>query len=118
MKKLLLSIILTLLVLTPASAHGFLVRAVPDDGAVLDRAPARVQYWFSESLEPAFSKLTVRDANGEIVASGGTDPDAPTLLSAALPNGLPDGAYIADLRLAFASDGQTAKRARVEADTV
>ena len=113
MKKLLLSIILTLLVLTPASAHGFLVRAVPDDGAVLDRAPARVQYWFSESLEPAFSKLTVRDANGEIVASGGTDPDAPTLLSAALPNGLPDGAYIADLRLAFASDGHVITETRV-----
>lgn len=113
MKKLLLSILLAVLVLTPVSAHGFLVRAVPDDGAVLDRAPARVQYWFSESLEPAFSKLTVRDANGEIVASGGTDPDAPTLLSAALPSGLPDGAYITDLRLAFASDGHVITETRV-----
>lgn len=113
MKKLLLSIILTLLVLTPVSAHGFLVRAVPDDGSVLDRAPARVQYWFSESLEPAFSKLTVRDANGQVVATGGSDPDAPTLLSAALPSGLPDGAYIADLRLAFASDGHVITETRV-----
>jgi copper transport protein len=113
MKKLLFSVTLALLVLMPASAHGFLVRAVPDDGAVLDRAPARVQYWFSESLEPAFSKLTVRDANGEIVATGGTDPDAPTLLSAALPNGLSDGAYIVDLRLAFASDGHVITETRV-----
>ena len=113
MKKLLLCIILLLSVLTPASAHGFLVRAVPEDGAVLDRAPARVQYWFSESLEPAFSKLTVRDANGEIVASGGTEADAPTLLSAALPSALPDGAYIADLRLAFASDGHVITETRV-----
>jgi copper transport protein len=113
MKKLLLFITLALLSMMPASAHGFLVRAVPDDGAVLDRAPARVQYWFSESLEPAFSKLTVRDANGQIVATGGTEPDAPTLLSASLPSGLPDGAYIADLRLAFASDGHVITETRV-----
>lgn len=113
MKRLLLSVILILLALMPVSAHGFLVRAVPDDGAALERAPARVQYWFSESLEPAFSKLSVRDASGSIVAVGGTDPDAPTLLSASLPNGLPDGAYIADLRLAFASDGHVITETRV-----
>lgn len=111
--RMLTLLVLTLLIITPVSAHGFLVRAVPDDRAVLNRAPARVQYWFSEGLEPAFSKLTVRDANGTIVAEGGTPPDSPNLLSAQLPPSLPDGAYIADLRLAFASDGHVIAETRV-----
>lgn len=96
-----------------ASAHGFLVRAVPNDRAVLERSPARVQYWFSESLEPAFSSLTVRTPSGEVIAEGGSDPDNTALLSATLPPNLPDGAYIADLRLAFASDGHVIAETRV-----
>lgn len=96
-----------------ASAHGFLVRAVPNDRAVLERSPARVQYWFSESLEPAFSSLTVRTPAGEVIAEGGSDPDNSALLTASLPPNLPDGAYIADLRLAFASDGHVIAETRV-----
>lgn len=96
-----------------ASAHGFLVRAVPNDRAVLERSPARVQYWFSESLEPAFSSLTVRTPAGDVIAEGGSDPDNTALLAATLPPNLPDGAYIADLRLAFASDGHVIAETRV-----
>lgn len=33
----------------------------PARRAVLSRAPARVQLWFNERLEPQFSTLTVRD---------------------------------------------------------
>ena len=112
-RRLIVALALALLAVVPASAHGFLVRAVPDDRAVLERAPARVQYWFSEGLEPAFSKLTVRDANGTVVAEGGSDPTNTTLLSAELQPNLPDGAYIADLRLAFASDGHVIAETRV-----
>ncbi len=112
-RRLIVALALVLLAVVPVSAHGFLVRAVPDDRAVLERAPARVQYWFSEGLEPAFSKLTVRDANGTVVAEGGSDPTNTTLLSAELQPNLPDGAYIADLRLAFASDGHVIAETRV-----
>jgi copper transport protein len=102
-------LLLTLLVLclsaAPASAHGFIVRAIPENRAALERSPVRVQYWFSESLEPAFSSITVRDEAGAEIASGGVSPDTPSLMSARLPPNLPDGAYSVDLRIAFASDG-------------
>ena len=97
----------------PASAHGYLVRSIPGDRATLERAPVRVQYWFSEGLEPDFSAITVRDAEGNTVATGGVDPDNNTLLSARLPTDLADGAYISDLRIAFASDGHVIVETRV-----
>ena len=33
-----------LLTLYPVSAHGYLLRSIPEDRAVLERAPARLQY--------------------------------------------------------------------------
>ncbi len=98
--------IFTLLItLRPVAAHGYLLRSIPDDRAVLARAPARLQYWFSEGLEARFSTLTVRDQQGDVVATGNVSPDNNTLLTARLPRGLSNGAYIVDMRLAFASDG-------------
>jgi copper transport protein len=97
----------------PAQAHGFIVRAVPEDRAVLQRSPTRLQYWFSEGLEPNFSSINVRDQNGEIIATGGVDADNPALMRAQLPPNLPDGVYIAELRVAFASDGHVITETRV-----
>ncbi len=103
---------LLLLALTPALAHGFLIRAVPPDGAVLERSPARVQYWFSESLEPAFSRITVRGPGGVVVAQAESDPQTPSVLAVRLPPELPDGTYLVELRLAFASDGHVIVESR------
>jgi copper transport protein len=80
---------------------------------VLERAPSRVQYWFSEALEPDFSSVNVRAPSGEIVTVGGVSPDDDRLLSAQLPSGLPDGAYIVELRIAFASDGHVVTETQV-----
>lgn len=100
-------ILLALMLLSPAraEAHGYLVRAIPEDRAVLERAPVRVQYWFSESLERAYSILTIRDSDGNVIAEGGVDERDAALLSVRLPTTLPDGAYLSELRIAFASDG-------------
>lgn len=106
-------LILLLVAPLPASAHGYLLRAIPEDGAVLERAPARLQYWFSEELESEFSTITVRDQTGNLVASGGVSAENSSLLTVRLPRGLPDGAYIADLRLAFASDGHVIAQSQV-----
>jgi copper transport protein len=92
-------------VVQPVAAHGYLVRAIPPDRAVLDRPPTRVQYWFSEALEPRFSSIRVSDSSGSVIAEGGLDETNRALLSVRLPADLPDGAYTVDLRLAFASDG-------------
>ncbi len=97
----------------PTLAHGYLIRAIPEERAVLDRAPVRVQYWFSEGLEPEFSTIQVVDQAGSVVASGGLSPNDDKLLTARLPNDLPDGVYFVDLRLAFASDGHVIAERRL-----
>ncbi len=95
------------------SAHGYIVRAIPEDRATLERAPARAQYWFSEGLEPSYSALTIRDSEGNTVATGGVSPRDAALLEARLPSNLPDGAYIAELRVAFSGDGHVVVESRV-----
>lgn len=99
--------------LSPVSAHGYLLRSIPEDGSVLERPPARIQYWFSEGLESRFSSLTVRNQQGDVVAEGGVSPENNALLTARLPRDLPDGAYIVDMRIAFASDGHVIAQSRV-----
>ncbi|MEP7294477.1 MAG: CopD family protein, partial [Chloroflexota bacterium] len=109
------SISLLLLLIAPqiASAHGYIVRSIPQDRAVLQHAPPRLQYWFSENLEPKFSKLTVRDQVGNVIAEGGVDSTDKSLLAVRLPSNLPNGAYVAELRTAFASDGHVVVETRV-----
>lgn len=105
--------VMTLMSIAPVSAHGYLIRSIPQDRATLERAPTRLQYWFSEALEAQFSSLTVLDQGGKVVASGGVSEDNNTLLTARLPNDLGDGAYIVDMRIAFASDGHVIAERRV-----
>jgi copper transport protein len=102
-----------LLALQPVRAHGYIVRAIPEDRAVLERPPTRLQYWFSEGLEPSFSSVLLRDQTGAVLAEGGTDPDNRALMTLAVPPGLPDGAYLVELRPAFASDGHVRSETRV-----
>ena len=76
--------------------------------------PTRLQYWFSESLEPAFSELKLRDENGTIIAEGAVDERDDSLLAMQLPPGaLDDGAYIVELRPTFASDSHVVAESRV-----
>ncbi|MCB9456115.1 MAG: CopD family protein [Anaerolineaceae bacterium] len=115
MKRLSYIVLFALLLgaVVPVQAHGYIVRSIPEDRVTLERAPTRLQYWFSEDLEPDFSSLIVRDQTGNVVAEGGVSPDDASLLLAQLPIGLPDGAYIAELRTAFASDGHVVVETRV-----
>ena len=48
----------------PADAHAILVKSVPAARAALSRPPGRMQLWFSERLEPAFSAVSVWSAAG------------------------------------------------------
>jgi copper transport protein len=90
----------------PALAHGYLVRSIPQDRSVLERAPTRLQYWFSEDLEPRFSSLVLRDAQGRVMAEGGVDAANNALLTLSLPPGvLANGTYVVELRPAFSADG-------------
>jgi copper resistance protein C len=61
---------------SPAAAHAFLDRADPGVGSTLAAAPAQVQIWFTEALEPSFSTITVTDAHGSDVGQGKATVDA------------------------------------------
>ncbi|MEO0561822.1 MAG: copper resistance protein CopC [Chloroflexota bacterium] len=104
---------LCLLPPTTSNAHGYIVRSIPEDRAVLERPPTRVQYWFSEDLEPEFSEITLLDANGDEIVQGQVDPDNNALMLLRPPTDLPDGAYVVSLRPAFASDGHVVAETRV-----
>jgi hypothetical protein len=95
----------------PAAAHAALVRSVPARRATVARAPARVQLWFSERLEPAYSSVSVRDAAGRRVDAGDArvDPDDPARLSVGLP-ALAPGAYTVRFRV-LSVDGHVVEAA-------
>jgi methionine-rich copper-binding protein CopC len=65
---------LSLLFLTVSAAtvdaHASLSRASPSGGSALSTAPQEVTLTFTDTLEAAFSKLTVTDANGTEVSQG------------------------------------------------
>jgi copper resistance protein C len=62
-----------------AEAHASLVRSVPAHRAALGQMPERVQLWFNERLEPAYSTVSVwneagAQVDGRDVAVGPDDP--------------------------------------------
>ena len=88
--------------LAPANlyAHAYLVKSMPAQRAVLYRAPAKIQLWFNERLEPRYSSFTVRGADGKVVAIGKTEVsrDDPKQLSGPL-QALPPGRYVIKYRV-------------------
>jgi copper transport protein len=94
------------LTVVPVLAHALLVRSIPEANAVLDRAPAQVELFFSETVDPAFSTIKVLDANGQPVDNGDTqvDPVDATHLIVSLRS-LPDGIYTVSWKALSATDG-------------
>jgi methionine-rich copper-binding protein CopC len=63
--------LLVLMLGSPAArAHAFLDHASPLVGSTVGSAPHEVALTFTQSLEPAFSTVTVTDANGAEVSQG------------------------------------------------
>jgi copper transport protein len=91
---------------TPVFAHAELVHAVPEANAGLDRAPAQIELFFSETLEPSFSAIKVFDSNGAQVDGGDSrvDPADATHLLVSLRS-LPDGVYTVSWQALSATDG-------------
>ncbi len=58
-----------LLLAQPAFAHAMLEHADPAAGAVLAKAPQKVVLSFSETLEPTFTRVEVKAADGASVAA-------------------------------------------------
>jgi methionine-rich copper-binding protein CopC len=85
---------------TVADAHAVLVRSAPPARATLSRAPERVDLWFSEPLEPAFSAISVWSETGAQVdrRDGAVDPIDRKQLSATL-GALGPGTYAVRFRV-------------------
>jgi copper resistance protein C len=77
-----------------AAAHAFLDHARPAVGSTLPTSPPDIRLWFTQQLEPAFSKVTVTDNSGNRVDNGdaAVDPNNPSELRATLKK-LPAGTY-------------------------
>ena len=90
----------------PVLAHALLLRSMPEANAVLDRAPAQVELFFSEAVDPAFSTIKVLDATGQPVDNGDTqvDPADAAHLTVSLRS-LPDGIYTVSWKALSATDG-------------
>jgi methionine-rich copper-binding protein CopC len=80
--------------LTIAGAHAFLDHADPRVGSMVTGSPPVVKIWFTEELEPAFSKIEVFDSAGKEVDLKDSKIDSAnkTLMSVSLPK-LPVGNY-------------------------
>ncbi len=78
----------------PASAHAFLDHASPAVGSAVPSAPDAVTLWFTQDLEPAFSKVTVTNQAGQRVDLGSVrvPPGQPDVLQVGLKP-LPPGTY-------------------------
>jgi methionine-rich copper-binding protein CopC len=102
--KALVSLIVPLLGVTvrPAlvESHAVLVKSFPGARALLSRPPSRVQLWFSERLEPAFSTASVWSASGKQVdkRDASVSPDDPKELSVSLGT-LGPGTYTVRCRI-------------------
>jgi methionine-rich copper-binding protein CopC len=77
-----------------AGAHAFLDHADPRVGSMVTGSPPVIKIWFTEELEPAFSRIEVFDTAGHEVDQKDSKVDSANkaLMSVSLPK-LPVGNY-------------------------
>jgi methionine-rich copper-binding protein CopC len=110
-RRVTVSSLFLLLVPTLGWAHASLLKSNPARRAILLRAPERVQLWFNERLEPAFSHVSVWDAAGARVDREDVEvgPDDPKKLSVGLRS-LTPGTYTVKFRV-LSVDGHVVESA-------
>ncbi len=89
-----LALVLLLAWRTHAQAHAFLDHADPKVGSTITQSPTELKLWFTQDLEPAFSKLEVQDGQGKAIdkKDARVDPKEKALLVVSLPP-LRSGSY-------------------------
>ncbi|MBL8119250.1 MAG: copper resistance protein CopC, partial [Anaerolineae bacterium] len=88
------------------SAHANLQRAEPGPNAVLQISPPEIRLWFTEPLEPQFSRIILRDSDGNVLNTPASFVDPVDAFQMALqPGELPDGLYTVAWRALSAADG-------------
>ena len=64
--------VLGLMCARPAQAHAFLDHSIPAVGSSVPTSPSVISLWYTEDVEPAFSKVTVTNSSGQDVDLGNT----------------------------------------------
>ena len=64
-----------------AHAHAMLDHTNPRVGSVVAASPPEVRLWFTQALEPRFSRAELRSAAGAVVASGTVERGSPRELA-------------------------------------
>ncbi len=90
-----LTALASLAAMTHAWAHAFIDHTDPVVGGAVKQAPTEVRLWYTQGLEPAFSRVQVFDAAGKEVDKKDIhlDPKNHHLLMVSLPAGLGAGTY-------------------------
>ena len=91
-------------------AHALLLRSTPAPNAMLARAPASIELWFSEPLEPALSGAQLLDSGLQKVPTIGTvfDPADPGHIVVPV-NALEPGFYTVAWKTLSRADGHEAR---------
>ena len=94
-RALALTALASLASMTHAWAHAFLDHTEPLVGGTVKQSPTEVRLWYTQGLEPAFSRVQVFDAAGKEVDKKDIhlDPKNNHLLIVSLPAGLGGGTY-------------------------
>ncbi|MDI3256465.1 MAG: copper resistance protein CopC [Kyrpidia sp.] len=87
-----------------ASAHAYLVRAMPAPGSTVPRMPAQIQLWFSDPLEVRFADVTVLAPDGKPIGAGPLTGDPHDAASLILPvhGSTGAGTYVVEWRVVSA----------------
>ena len=102
----LLAILVGLAVAQPAMAHAVLTSSEPAEGAVLMRAPGKVELRFNEPVQLLVLRLIdARGATHELAANSLGDR-----VEAAMPDGLPEGTQILSAPLFYFPSGKRKAR--------
>jgi len=86
---------LTLASAGAALAHALLVKAVPPVGGRVASSPSEIRITYSETVEPRFSGIELKGADGRSIATGGPslDPKDHATLVVPLKGALQPGSY-------------------------
>lgn len=91
---------------TAVWAHANLVKSAPTSGERLEQAPQEIVLAYTEELDPAFTKVEVRNAAGKVVVSGaGTIAAENTNTLRLALDALPEDGYSAIWRVRSLVDG-------------
>lgn len=103
-----LAFVAMLMAAAPAAAHANLSHSDPFANASLNEAPSEIRLWFTEPLEPQYSRITLLDSNGTALSTSPSSVDSADPHQMVLqPGDLADGVYTVSWRALSSADGHS-----------